>query len=633
MEVIEKCLRSLKTHTSDSEKLAVLMVLSKVSDELTIEKNVIARLYEGIHPEFLLRLLKSKPTEESGNTFNIVGINAVSFFAHRDPGIYFKNRYGELLIDEIFKLFDPSNKSNKKHLYLDAINILLGISKLDEGVYFFLRKKLFTQLSHLFIEENEKNLDLADKVESLFLTLFQYDGKLNPDFLEYLESITKSFMTDQELNKFNHLRVISRLFKIMLDSSIQIEESDKETFTTILKNVNIGSQHIMQSHVKGDVKRSVIVLINYCMKTYDKDWIFDSNLVESVKHFNFLLLTVISVELKMNILYPEKVTLEDPNEDLFLESSLFVSQNILNYICSDCFELNPLATDFDFISKVFKSLKNIMATVFELLTTYKDKITEYFQSPVLLAAISMFSTWVTEETENLRDELEKALPMIMDIIHRDLSIIEETNKKVLYLDILTPAILQIIPEKKIRKILISHDCHVAYIRYFSHLLKNVDTSNTQNVNELESLFHMIHQFTIFNPELCEDNVTIKACINQLLMKISHLVYDLKLSEYCLLEMIVVLLTLVRLNKTYYDDALKKAMLIYIEILYKFSMKKDVTEIWLIAFDNVFECIRMFDELKNAIGSSPYVKKWPVQVRKADKEVKKSITEFVDFIKT
>lgn len=586
METYQKCLQILKSNQSDSEKLAALMVVSKLSSSLTLDEKNVCDLFHAVTPTFLMRLIKSKPnqSDDTSKMLKDVAISIISLFVQLIPDVVLKE---EQIFKEIFATI-----SEDHHECIDAwIDIIVSISYHDKGRSLLLDFKLLSVFQNLILEAEKQ-----EKVYILLSNLLVKGHQPNPTVVEFILKLSEEFKITQELVKFQYVNVLDKLFSL-ISAKMTVDYKD-DCYMKILKNIADGCGDIMQSRVKSDQKRSVIMLISKALAVFGVEWIFDGKCIEKNAKFIILTLTVISIELAC-------LFQENPHNIVLLErkdliNAFFdISVKVLQFLCSDTFEQHNLSSDSKFILNAFNCLKNIMKTTYENLELVNVESVKKLDDPVLMAALSMVCVWATEETEHLREELRKIIPLIVKVGTLDFEENVRNGKPTHLLHAMSPCVAQLLPDDAMRKVLIRCKCQDLYIRYFCCVVQSKQTEMVC-LEAVNSTIHILYQLLLLEPKHCYESTL----FDELVTSTRNIIHDFLAtsadkSEYTSFEMIALLFTLLRLKSYEVDSIIQTLTEASINFIFNeidSSVAGDLKDIWIIAAQNIMVYVTEHEKL-------------------------------------
>ena len=430
MDTLQKCLQSLKRSKSDNEKLAALMVISKLTQSanknvninVNITKELANELYGAVSNKFILRLLKNTQDENS-TLFHQLALDVLSVVAKSNAGVITNDE--QMMEGLITLLKSTKSVDNEKQNILELLMMLIprdrkldsinGIDMIRTGV------ESLASVTTTTIKEEQSSSSVRNTIET-FLALFLTSDSYGEDTLNVLLGYSEILVNNQDMEKFNELTKISLYMRLLqkLDykSGKLCDENGKLNKRKILKNIHSAASDLLKSRIKVEYKRLVISMLSSTIQVFGIDWIFDVRGEDASK---FCVLTLVSVSVELTWLLNQESPKEGITEQRdFIINCFELTKSFLVCLCSDKFEDNPLSTNSSFIVNMFNSFKNIVASIYSYLQTFiagdddtEDKGAGCLDDPIVIEAISVVCVWATEETESLQDELKSVIPLMM----------------------------------------------------------------------------------------------------------------------------------------------------------------------------------------------------------------------------
>ena len=413
METLEKCLQSLKTSKSDNERLAALMVISKLTQSTNenvnintnITKELASDLYGAVSTKFILRLLKrSQDKEDNSALFHQLALNVLSVVAKSNPGVITKDK---LVVEGLISLLKcTSAQMDEKQNILELLMMILPRDKkLDsiDGV----------DMIRIGVDILMK-CDAMRSVAETFLSLLLSNGCYGQDTACIVLGYSEILVNNQEMEKFNELAKISTFMRLLQKLEYKPEKFDEKVKTSIFKNIYSATSDLLKSRIKVEYKRLVIDLISSTIQVFGMDWVFQVSGGDETK-FCVLILVSISVELAW-LLNQDSVNEGLEKQRDFIIGCFEVTKSFLVCLCSDKFEDNPLSANSSFIVNMFNTFKNIVTSVYSFLQTFLTvEDAGCLDDPIVIESIALVCVWATEETESLQDELKSVIPFMMKV--------------------------------------------------------------------------------------------------------------------------------------------------------------------------------------------------------------------------
>ena len=115
----------------------------------------------------------------------------------------------------------------------------------------------------------------------------------------------------------------------------------------------------------------------------------------------------------------------------------------------------------------------------------------------------------------------------------------ENNNTPKLLDYLAACISQLLPEEKMRNVLLQHKCHDVYASYFMFLI------NQTKFISIETISHLIHQYVILEPLACSESLLFRDVVREMFKLTKHCS---ELCDYSKVELIALTLRLAQLHR-------------------------------------------------------------------------------------
>ncbi|XP_066922056.1 neurochondrin-like [Clytia hemisphaerica] len=534
METFENCLQSLKQSKSDNERLAALMVISKLTQPtstgyspkpLEINEQLAGRLYNAVSGTFIVRLLKtSESKDENALLFHQLALNVLTVVARYHSHSISKD---DCVVEQLVSLLHETTKVEEQQSILDLLTVLLKDSHkllLDKNP-----TKLLSTSLKLFKEK------VTEKSAEMFLTTIMSSDSWSHHLATIMYERCEVLLNNQDLQKFKELEILEKLTTLLRRHNAKMKLNEEKK-TKMLENVALAAQDLLKSRVKSEYKCLTISLVSNMIHFFGLDWIFTVN--EDSSKFCLLLLACISVELAW-ILNSDSTLTENEvlANERFVVACFEITKMILVRICSEEFEDSELARNSSFIVNLFNTFKNIINTVYSFIQTF-DNQDACLDHPLLLGAMDLVCVWATEETESLQEELKTTIPILLKFARETLE--NKNNGTIHHLfTSLLPCIAQLLPDNDLRKLMIDNGL-LDLLQTFGDVIKTDEKENQL----VECFIHIFHEVTILIPTHCK-RVTWKASLIEKFVKLYHQGYEIRgmFTLYSRVEMTIVLLRL------------------------------------------------------------------------------------------
>jgi len=584
METFEKCMKKLSSpSSSDSEKLASMMVISKLSPSIEFDQSLSHRLYEAIGSKFLVKLLQSDHT----NTieFKYIAVLVLNCIVKQSPSIISNN---ERLFGEIIKLLssDMMNDANSQ-MFVELFEIIQLLSTQCEYFSLFLKHNVVLKLEKFLLLE-----EFSDKSLSILSNLFVLNGdKSTETLLALFLNVSKDFKMDQELRKFKLLELLIKLMDLV--KLIACDFKSRIEYEQVLNHICFSSRDILLSKCKPYVKRQVIQLLSTLSNIFGIQFLFSSQL-ENNQRFILSLLTVASIETALAYYDLKECNLEVSSKlETTIISCLTISKKVIGYVCSDDFTETSFAHQPDFIIKVFKCLKNILTSTYQFVNTNNNNDSFCLDQPVVLHSVLLICLWATEETETLQDELKTAIPTILSLAQQqmqDIHIKTDGPTTTRLIDYMLPCLSQIFPDPTFTPIFVKSECLKMYAVYFKSVTSKASTDKVEQVENIEALVHFLFQGVLILPSILYPLFEYSQLTH--ITRFVNLQISLEGSLYYKLELTALYFNLLR-NISLSNHCEEHA----IEVLKAFCqltglhLVEDCQNMWIIALQNIIDCIK------------------------------------------
>ena len=413
MNTFNQCLQTLRNSKNDNERLASLMVISKLTSSVTLNKAIVNELFDAVSAQFFHRMLKKKSTkndddDENSAMFRKLAINILSTIC-KTNAVVVANDNG-LLSSLLAVLGDFSNEGNKNSmdLFVDLTELLGIIASVTKGCKYLTENNIYSLFCPLLsVKETQ------EETKSLFVQILKTNSEkeIDQNFFSVLYEKADHMQSTQEIDKFKELDIVLELLEIATNARLEIDVYSDTLCASIVKSLSTSAHDILKSKVKAMYKQKILMLLSYMLKVFDTAWLLDKEVTKlGVEMFVLLLLTSVSVEvafmLNMESSFDELLELRNT-----VHACFFIEKAILSCVCSDHFVTGELANNGAFIVKVFNSFKSTVSAVYTFLQ--RPTIESQLDHVVVVESLSMVAVWATEETENLQDELKSTIPLMI----------------------------------------------------------------------------------------------------------------------------------------------------------------------------------------------------------------------------
>ncbi|CAI9731313.1 neurochondrin-like [Octopus vulgaris] len=453
---LEKCVCILQKAGSDNEKLAALMMVTKLikADECNLQAQKI--LFEAIGFKFLVRLLRTATVPEgcSNYIYKSLSLTILSSFSglqevKEDPRMLTSV---PLIIDVLASCLniEQTQDDNEltegefKSMVDSCYDCLTAVCMTDKGRTALIDSRSVSQLCTCYIHATYGNNRALAIIRQLISTNGAEVWTKNMKGLqELLGYLGENFSRSKELEKFHFCDILASVF-----TSVSKDQIPAGNFSW-QKNIPQGIMDLIKSRLEQKQRESVLMLISVIVENLGPEFLLPPNLPDA-KPF-LLAINLNSVEVGMIIPFSPLGQVREKSNQLSAYFSLI--ENTIKFLATD---------------------------------------------PLLQACIRLVGVWMKEDSEALCDEIHDLVPMLLTFSKNLLCTAEVENPVVSCSGVLSPlfeGFCQLASDTKGREQLLQHEAYVPVGQYLLHALSRFPETDSNILLCVETLSDLLLQLT------------------------------------------------------------------------------------------------------------------------------------------
>ncbi|XP_014769219.1 neurochondrin [Octopus bimaculoides] len=496
---LEKCVCILKKAGTDNEKLAALMMVTKLikADKCNLQAQKI--LFDAIGFKFLVRLLRTAKVPEGCNNYiyKSLSLTILSSFSglqevKEDPRMLTSV---PLILDVLVSCLNIEQTQDDNELtegefksMIDSCyDCLTAVCMTDKGRTVLIDSRSVSQLCTCYIHATYGNHRALVIIQQIISTNGAEVWTKNMKGLqELLGYLGENFSRSKEVDKFQFCDILASVF-----TSVSKDQIPAGNFSW-QKNIPQGFMDLIKSRLEQKQRESVLMLISVIVESLGPEFLLPPNLPDA-KPF-LLAINLNSVEVGMIIPFSPLGQVREKSNQLSAYFSLI--ENTIKFLVSG--EEGP---PFD-PSQIIQ-LYSILTETLKCVILFLQEITKSLQSfqatdPLLQACIRLVGVWMKEDSEALCDEIHDLVPMLLTFSKNLLCTDEVENPVVSCSGVLSPlfeGFCQLASDTKGREQLLQHEAYVPVGQYLLHALSQFPETDANILLCVETLCDLLLQLT------------------------------------------------------------------------------------------------------------------------------------------
>lgn len=482
---VEKCVNMLHKATTDNEKLAALLLVTKLIKAENCDHKSQKHIFDGIGFKFLNRLLRTVQVPEGceNHVFKSLALTIFSCFCGHDDimsnPLMLNNvpTLGEILVSYLKVNKSESETDQRKsdipEMLDSCYDCLTAVCRTSNGRKTLVENQTVSQLCTCYMEANYGNERALEVLQLLGSMSGPKIWKKNEKGLHHLlDFLCKKFSESKELEKFTFC---DKLSSILTSVSTDF----------IPKNSHSWPQDLVKTLVEliccqlGQKQReSTLILVSVVAESLGIEFLIPPNTSDNRPFL--LAVNLCSVEIGM--LFPFS-PIEQILEKVHLLCGYFsLVENTIKFLVSN--EEGP-PLDANQIIQIHSCLKETVKCVMIFLSdTAKADNSLKATDPLIQACVRLVGMWMREERESLEEEISQLLPVLLTFSEDLLSLVEEeklTPDNVVVLTFLFEGLCQLGSDREGRELLLRYRAHIPLGQYLLQGLNQLHQTdeNTQ----------------------------------------------------------------------------------------------------------------------------------------------------------
>ena len=431
---IERCIKALEDAKNDNEKMAALLLVTRIVKVKELDAYSTKQIYEAVGFEFVNRLFatKSVPKGCHQSVYLSLALTVLACFASdQELAIHphMTNKI-QIVLDIILKKYQFSSDEREddiQDLKEDCYAILSAISCSPEGCSVLANNGVIKDLL-TFIETNMEN---SKQALELLLKLLQTAPK-HPVVVQHYEDITrlidnlaKHFEKSPTEIKFTLCEMLTDLLSCSNELFLFIENPAISSISEVnLKLIRKGLMDILQSKAADSQKAQAISLASAVMDIYGIKWTLSKYPNEdTIYSKKFLLLLVSLVSVEMNTFYDGTNNSANVTYLPCLISCFNIIEKVIIHLCNSDrldqydFEDDSNTVNSSLIIKLHSALKDCIFGIIQFLTkiSQEKKHSHTVNDVIVIGCVRTLCAWMSEETLALKDDFSRVIPFLLTL--------------------------------------------------------------------------------------------------------------------------------------------------------------------------------------------------------------------------
>lgn len=398
---VMQCIKALQDAADDNQKFAALMLVTKLIKAESLDTKSMAKLFEAIGLEFLIKLLRDDSPSSDCPSFILKSISLSIFSSFMATG-HRKSMIYDIIPDLLTIISDPELLDNNLVVVQDAFQCLNAIALHKQGRNNIVECYGLENLVNLYVRENFCQ-ELALK---LIIDIVSIEGGVENAWQYCLESFTKlashmcsEFNGTQSERKFD---LCSPLVDVLCSMPDSIPDDDGYEWQ---KQLHKGLCDILMSKLDKEHRKQGLYLASAALDNMGATWM----IAAGPKGHQLLLIMVhlACVEVRMSLENEDRATAIGPHTT----SCYSILENAIKFLVKGAMELQEKQKQ-----QLYSALKGAFdAVMFFLQEISQGTIdTEDQQSQMFVCAtIRVLGAWLAEETSANKQDVYSLLPFLI----------------------------------------------------------------------------------------------------------------------------------------------------------------------------------------------------------------------------
>ncbi|XP_071950158.1 neurochondrin-like [Antedon mediterranea] len=494
---VQKCLHTMKSTSSDTEKFAALLLITKLVQAETTTNEVRNQIFHSLGFSFLNRLLSTKE-ETAGcevSAFHSLAMTMLACYSTDDLFSQHPEMLNKIpMFNEIITGNSVLCNAEEGVAILDDVyQILFAIAKSPVGREHLVQCKTFTALC-LTITNNMKGCEKAFKV---MIGLFHLGGQYSwmheqESFLQLLDILSKQFSDSQDLQKFELCDSLGLI--------LEYAGSGIADFPPTWSNhVFTGISQLLRNKLNESQRDSQLSLTSGMVQACGVEWALGPE--KSDTKTLLLMVHMACIEVRMLL---ENSTDEKRMEKAGIITSCYkILENVIEFLM--------VGPSMGLDQKQTLQLHSAMTGAFGAIIYYIKNVQADLQKindPIVQASVRVFSTWLAEETSALKEGIYEILPFLIHVATKSFhDAVTNPSQEVFsnsdLLRLLLPGFCHLSVEPASRKILVEHNCIEIFMQYFNYQWQLLQQGKQAEDSEmaLATLCNIFLNITVEEPEM------------------------------------------------------------------------------------------------------------------------------------
>ena len=475
-EPVKKCVAMLKMVSGESEKFAVLFMVTKLVSGKDCTPAARKALFEAIGAKFIKKLLISDdvPVDCPPQVYKSVALSILSAFcndselaSHPDMVVHVP------ALLAIVSQADEDAPDDTLIIVSEAYTCLQNIARFYPGQKALIEQKAIPKMCEIYAEKSFK----TDEALNILVNLVNefgpeaWDANDTAPFHAIVNKIALDFETDHDERKFK----LCSILQALLASCRRDVVSNSAKNESWPQSIHKGLSDILGSKIGKNQRDPALKLSSIMLELLGVEWALSDE--EKPKIFFLLLIQLASIEVRMQ-LEGKQLKAVMSNADL-VTACFMILEISLSYIITDQLDMEQKEKQ-----SLYTALKGAFAAVIGLVTSVSKmkEITDVKERLFVCAIVRVLAAWLAQETSAMRSQVYAILPYILTIAndtfyaHRNKKMAEKAkaNAKsgegsssgepikhdplsdIDVLRLLLPALCHLAVEEDARKILLKH---------------------------------------------------------------------------------------------------------------------------------------------------------------------------------
>lgn len=482
---VNKCVDRLHKASTDNEKLAALLLVTKLIKAEKCDPESQKTIFEGIGFKFLNRLLRTVQVPEGceKHVFKSLALTIFSCFCAHDDimsnQLMLNNvtTLGEILISylNINSSSDEtdSRKSDLPEMVDNCYDCLSAICRTSNGRKTLVENQTVSQLCTCYVHANYANERALLVLEMLGSISGPKIWKKNEDGLhQLLDFLCKKFSENKDLEKFSYC---DKLANILTSVSTDLIPKKSHSWPQDLVKTLV---ELICCQLGQKQRESTLMLVSVVAESLEPDFLMPPNTSDNRPFLLAVNLSSIEVGMLLPFSPIEQILEKTP---LLCGYFSFIENTIKFLVSSE--EGPPF--DANQIIQLHSVLKETLKCVVLFLSnTAKEDNSLKATDPLIQACVRLVGMWMREERESLEEEISQLLPVLLTFSEDLLSLVEEeklTADNVVVLTFLFEGLCQLGSDAEGRELLLKYRAHIPLGQYLLQGLNQLHQTdeNTQ----------------------------------------------------------------------------------------------------------------------------------------------------------